>query len=169
MNDNNIMEAPKGMIIDKPEKQQEFSAPVVDPNLPQIIYPHYTNNAHTELKCVLRYPDGRCEEAKVKKGEGPLSNDIYKFFSEKELNDNTKKEGARIAAEKKEIERINLEQDRKRKQKAIWDTKADLLDIDIIKNTKHRALKRGIRKARTSVEALAYGAAIMIKETEQND
>lgn len=166
MENNEIIKAPDGMTIEKPEHKKEFSAPSVDPNLPQILYPHYINNAHTELKCILKFPDGRIVEEHVKKGEGPLAQDIFKFFSEKEVLDNTNKETKRLNALQEQVDRDRTEEMRKKKQKDIWDTKSGLLDLDIIKNTKHKELKRGIRKARTAVEALAYGAAIVIKETE---
>ena len=62
---------PDGIEIKKPDPEQnrqpqplkvkDFS---IDPGLPIIQYPHYVNNAKTELSCLLVRPDGMATQEK---------------------------------------------------------------------------------------------------------
>ena len=53
---------PEGVTVETPKQEELKKLPIpdfsLDPTLPMIQNPHYTNNNRTELACVLIRPDG---------------------------------------------------------------------------------------------------------------
>lgn len=137
-----------------------------DPGLPRIINPHYTNNKRTELSCVLMRPDGQCmvERGIVKDMQNPLWRDIKSQFSEEEIDLNTQREVIVRNSLTKAAEQVATEQKRLKRREDLWSHKTSYLDMEVVKNTKHKILKRKLRSATTPEEAQAYGIAIIIKE-----
>ena len=43
------------------------------------------------------------------------------------------------------------------------------MDMEVVKNSNQKGLKRSLRKSSTYFEALAYGCAILIKENETSE
>ena len=43
------------------------------------------------------------------------------------------------------------------------------MEMDVVKNSSEKSLKRNLRKAATWFEALAYGCAILIKEDSKSE
>ena len=86
---------PEGVTVETPKQEELKKLPIpdfsLDPTLPMIQNPHYTNNNRTELACVLIRPDGM---ATTEKGipadpNHPLYRDIRRQFSEDEIRHNT--------------------------------------------------------------------------------
>ena len=98
----------------------------------------------------------------------PLFRDIKKQFSEDELRHNTQRQmqvqNALQAAAK------SAEEDKAREDKRanLWSIKSTFLDMDIVRNTEHKKLKRKLRSAVTPEQAQAFGMAILIKEAEKD-
>ena len=180
--DGKYAKVPAGMTIEKPkpeieEKRQTKERPLsikdfsLDPDLPIIQNPHFTNNARTEMACTLIRPDGM---AMIEKNiptdkNHPLYRDIMNQFTEAEIETNTKRtisiQNAHAEAQKeknKEIERDKVRQE-------LWDTKSKFMEMDMVKNSDEKLLKRNLRKATTPYEAMAYGVAILVKESDKSE
>ena len=86
---------PEGVTVETPKPTELKKLPIpdfsLDPTLPMITNPHYTNNNKTELACVLLRPDGMATQEKNIPADDkhPLYRDIKKQFSEDEIRHNT--------------------------------------------------------------------------------
>ena len=49
----------------------------------------------------------------------------------------------------------------------MWDTKSKFMEMDMVKNSNEKILKRNLRKATTPYEAMAFGVAILVKESDK--
>lgn len=181
MSDESIQTAklPAGVTLEKPGPEPKRSTkdqggiripgiPQVDydPGLPRIINPHYTNNKKSELSCVLMRPDGQCmvERGIIKDDQNPLWRDIRSQFSDEEIELNTQREVVVRNSLSKAADQVATEQKRLKRREDLWSHKTAYLDMDVVKTTKHKMLKRKLRQATTPEEAQAYGIAIIIKE-----
>lgn len=184
MSDKSIQTAkvPAGVTIEQPAPQAKvmpkstaqgggYRIPGIpqveyDPGLPRIINPHYTNNKRTELACVLMRPDGQCimERGIIKDMQNPLYRDIKNQYSEEEIDLNTQREVVVQNSLAKAADQVAIDQKRLKRREDLWSHKTSYLDMDLVKNTKHKPLKRKLRQATTPEEAQAYGIAIIIKE-----
>lgn len=186
MEEQKTAKVPEGMTIEKPKEEKPQSEPKqarpqrsgldipsfeVDPNLPTIVYPHYTNNAKTELACVLLRPDGMSvREQGIPKDENhPLYRDIKSQYSEQEIDHNTDREIQIQSKKSKAAEEQSKQQKRLDQRAQLWERKQQFLDMDIVRKTKHKELKRKLRSATNPELALAYGIAIIIKESEADE
>jgi len=175
--ESKIAKVPEGMEIKRPEptKQQPVRVPQkdfdLDPGLPIIQYPHYTNNAKTELSCILLRPDGQAhKEMRIPKDENhPLYRDIKRQFTEDEILINTGREVQVVKAMEKALASKKADEDREQNRAQLWDVKSKFMEMDVVKNSENKNLKRSLRKATNYFEALAYGCAILIKESEKSD
>ena len=166
---------PEGVKVETPPKRviKNLDIPnlTLDPTLPTIVNPHYTNNAKTEMACVLLRPDGMAtQEKNIPTDEKhPVYRDIKRQFSEEEIEHNTKRQVAiqnSLADAAKEQKTI---QDREQSRAKLWEIKSTFMDLPAVKNSEHKILKRKLRSALTPEEAQAYGIAILIKEAEKED
>lgn len=169
---------PAGMEVKQPEpeqNQQPKPLPIkefdVDPNLPTIQYPHYVNNKRTELSCILLRPDGMATvEKQIPKDEKhPLYRDIIAQFTEEEIITNTNREIQIQKSKAKAVEDQKKIVDREKLRAKLWEVKSEFMDMDIVKNSDEKLLKRNLRKSTTYFEALGYGVAILVKESEKSE
>ena len=65
--------------------------------------------------------------------------------------------------------RVEKEKDREREKirQELWDTKSKFMEMDMVKNSSEKILKRNLRKATTPYEAMAFGVAILVKESDK--
>ena len=169
---------PAGMEVKQPEPEQrsqpqplqikEFD---LDPTLPTIQYPHYVNNSRTELSCILLRPDGMATvERQIPKDEKhPLYRDIILQFTEEEILTNTNREIQIQKAKQKATEEEKANQEREEIRAKLWEVKSQFMDLDAVKNSNEKILKRNLRKSTSYFEALGYGVAILIKESEKSE
>ena len=185
-NDGKYAMVPTGMTIERPleepetftnEKKKTKEQPLrvkefdIDPGLPIIQYPHYTNNAKTELSCILVRPDGMATiESKIPADNNhPLYRDITLQFTEAEIQTNTRREIQIAAARDKAMAADKADREREQKRTDLWNVKSEFMDMAVVKNSDEKLLKRNLRKATTHFEALAMGIAILIKESEKSE
>tara|TARA_B100001113_G_C20955959_1_gene555301 strand:- start:52 stop:585 length:534 start_codon:yes stop_codon:yes gene_type:complete len=165
---------PEGVRVETPKVNEIKQLPIpefsLDPSLPIISNPHYTNNKRTELACVLLRPDGMATQEKgiPTDEKHPLYRDIKKQFSEDEIRHNTQRQmqvqnALQAAAKADEDNRA-----REDKRSRLWSTKSTFLDLEQVRNTEFKVLKRKLRSAQTPEEAQAFGIAIIIKEAEKD-
>ena len=166
---NREAKIPEGVTIDKPEPEARTGTTIpdfeVDPTLPRIVYPHYTNNERTELACTLIRPDG---SAHMEKGipadpNHPLFKDIEKQYRPEEIRHNTNRQ---IQIETKTNEAAKEQEKQARNSKAredIWEMKTTMLALDPLKEEQNKEFRRAIRKSKTIIEAQAYGIAAILR------
>lgn len=171
-----VAKVPEGMEIKRPEKQEPVKlipqkAFDLDPNLPLIQYPHYTNNAKNELACILVRPDGQAhKENRIPADDNhPLYRDIRRQFTEEEIEVNTRREVQITNAMSKAMEAKQKETDREQTRAQLWEVKSKFMDMDAVKNSDNKVLKRNLRKATNYFEALAFGCALIIEESKKSD
>ena len=179
MDEQKKAKVPEGMTIDRPIKDEDkprrsgIDIPdfKLDASLPTIIYPHYTNNARTELACILVRPDGMSvqEQGIPRDEKHPLYNDIRKQYTEQEIDHNTQREINIQKAKQEDGALKEKEQARDKKRADLWARKSTFLDLPVVRNTKYKSLKRKLRQATNPEEALAYGVAIIVKETDVDE
>lgn len=166
---------PEGLKIEKGQKPARRGIAIpnfrFDPSLPQIIYPHYTNNKKTELSCVLIRPDGMAikEKGIPKDDNHPLYRDIKAQYSEEEIQHNTAREVSIINNANDAIQAKQAEEAKEEKRRLLWQRKSAYLEMDVVKNTKFKSLKRKLRQATNPEEALAFGVAIIIAENPADE
>ena len=165
---------PDGVTVETPKKSELKSLPIpdfsLDPTLPMITNPHYTNNSRTEMACILLRPDGMATQEKgiPTDEKHPLYRDIKRQFSEDEIRQNTQRQ-VKIQSElSKAAESEKEVRDREEKRAKLWEIKSTFLDLPQVKGTEYKSLKRKLRSATSAEEAQAFGIAIIIKEAEKD-
>ena len=165
---------PDGVTVETPKKSELKTLPIpdfsLDPTLPMITNPHYTNNSRTEMACVLLRPDGMATQEKgiPTDEKHPLYRDIKRQFSEDEIRQNTQRQ-VKIQSElSKAAEEEKVQRDREKKRAKLWEVKSTFLDLPQVKGTEYKSLKRKLRSATSAEEAQAFGIAIIIKEAEKD-
>ena len=166
---------PEGVTVDTPPKRRgktlDIPNLVLDPTLPTIVNPHYTNNAKTEMACVLLRPDGMAtQEKNIPTDEKhPVFRDIKRQFSQEEIDQNTRRQVEIINALGKAAEEQKSIKQREESRAKLWEIKSTFMDLPAVKNSELKTLKRKLRSALSPEEAQAYGLAILIKEAEKED
>jgi predicted DNA binding CopG/RHH family protein len=131
-----------------------------------IVNPHWINNARTVLSAEFHYDDGRILSAIISNSDtsNPDLAEIKKTFSEAELEKNTRKKISKMAQDQ-EAEKLKQQalEDRV-KQEELFAAKLKIFDIELIKNSSNRKLKSQIRKSKSSTEAQAWAAALLLSE-----
>ena len=165
---------PEGVKVETPKQSELKKLPIpdfsLDPTLPMITNPHYTNNNRTEMACVLLRPDGMATQEKniPTDDKHPLYRDIRKQFSEDEIRHNTQRQVHIQEQLKKADEEQRSIREREDRRAALWNIKSTFLDLPQVKGTEFKTLKRKLRSATSPEEAQAFGIAIIIKEAEKD-
>ena len=165
---------PEGVTVETPKQSELKQLPIpdfsLDPTLPMITNPHYTNNSRTEMACVLLRPDGMATQEKniPTDDKHPLYRDIKKQFSEDEIRHNTSRQVQIQTKLNKAAEEEKTIRQREDRRAALWNIKSTFLDLPQVKGTEFKSLKRKLRSAVSPEEAQAFGLAIIIKEAEKD-
>ena len=132
--------------------------------------PFWLNKAQKQLMVLITYPDSKRVPASVSgEGDNPDYKAIMEIFTERDIDENTKKRDERRQREVKErIERSKVDQQR-RKDEALFEAKLEAFEVPIVKNSKNKNLKSKIRKAKTAYEVLAYTVMLIQAEEALND
>lgn len=132
--------------------------------------PFWLNKAQKQLMVLITYPDSKRVPASVSgEGDNPDYKAIMEIFSERDIDENTKRRDERRQREVKErIERSKVDQQR-RKDEALFEAKLEAFEVPIVKNSKNKNLKSKIRKAKTAYEVLAYTVMLIQAEEALND
>ena len=174
------VKVPEGVTIETPEPEKKNSdshserpADIrrnfeVDPNLPQIVFPHYINNKKDMLSCLLMRPDGSCykEDQIPKDTNHPVYRDIQRQFSEWELMVNTDRQIHIMDAGKKNAEALDKDMAQKKQRADLWEAKQEFLKLPCMNLPENKAFKREVRKSQTVIGATAFAIAAILKEHE---
>lgn len=167
---------PEGVSIEKPVPEPKSNTPKpkspkvpnfeVDPTLPRIVFPHYTNNDKTELACTLIRPDGSAHmEMNIPKDPNhPLCKDIFVQYDDSEIIHNTNRQIHLNSKANEAAEEAAKHEKQNKQREDIWEMKQTFLGMDVVKQESNKDLRRKIRKSRTVIEAQAYGIACILRE-----
>jgi hypothetical protein len=134
-----------------------------------IVNPHWVNNARTVISAEFHYDDGRVVAASISESEqsNPDLIEIKQKFTVEELEANTRKKIQQINAERERKKQEEEARAQRKLQEELFAAKLKIFEIELIKNSTNRALKSRIRKSKSDVEALAWAAALMLNEAQQ--
>lgn len=134
-----------------------------------IVNPHWINNARTVISAEFHYDDGRVVAASISENEltNPDLVEIKQKFTLEELEANTRKKIMQINAERERKKQEEEAKAQRKLQEELFAAKLKIFEIESIKNSTNRSLKSRIRKSKSDVEALAWAAALMLNEAQQ--
>jgi hypothetical protein len=136
-----------------------------------IVNPHWVNNARTVISAEFHYSDGRVVAASISESEqtNPDLVEIKQKFTNEELEANTRKKILQINAERERKKQEEEAKAQRKLQEELFAAKLKIFEIESIKNSTNRSLKSRIRKSKSDVEALAWAAALMLNEAQQQE
>ena len=184
---NEEVKVPEGVTIEQPKEEPKDWPPIegqerqrhgpdlrrnfdVDPSLPQIIFPHYTNNKKDILTCFLLRPDGSThkEENIPADNNHPVYRDIKKQFSSWELDVNTDRQIHQQKAAAVQMESMDLDIANKKQRADLWEAKQEYLKLPCMLKEENKKYKREIRKSQTIIRAQAFAIAAIVKDFDND-
>lgn len=134
----------------------------------QIINPRWGNQEKTHIIAGFRYDDGKEVVASITNVPGAPPNpdwiEIMETIGEAGVDANSKKELAGHMKRKQAAsERRAIEAERHARE-ALFTVKAEIFDMDVVKNSTNRDIKNKIRRATTINEAQIYAAVLHMLE-----
>lgn len=134
----------------------------------EIINPRWANLEKTHIVCGFRYDDGRVLTASITNEEGQPPNpdwtEIIETFGY-DLIDKNSQDALLDHMQRKQSkqERIAIEIERQQKE-TLFNAKAEVFDMDVIRNSTNREIKNKIRRASSITEVLIYSAVLHMLE-----
>jgi hypothetical protein len=145
---------------------------------PDIIFPHYGNDARTKVVGWLRWAD-QPPTAPLQRMEGEKDtgnkfvHDVFSQYTEEELQRNTKREIEYITLRRKLKREKDDIDDQARRRSRLFKFKTEILDTEEVANAPNtpmaKSLKRKIRKATTEASISAYVAALILHVESLNN
>lgn len=129
-------------------------------------YPYWSNKDAKHIIATLVFEDGKKQTASIQGEDNPDFVAILEEFGEETLDKNTEEgikrrdENVKRRAERNEASAMRA------KQEALFNMKLESFNIDAVKNSKHKELKRLIRKSKSPMEVQAYTSVLLMKELE---
>tara|TARA_B100000900_G_scaffold415854_1_gene447526 strand:+ start:25243 stop:25662 length:420 start_codon:yes stop_codon:yes gene_type:complete len=113
-------------------------------------------------------PDGS-RELVVDPADKETYEAVLAEFSADEITARTEEDIKRFRQHKHEEEQHHKEMQEREMQEALFIEKLSVMEIDEIKNTTNKKLKRRIRKAKNFAELYVYGAAVVADYDKPKD
>jgi hypothetical protein len=133
----------------------------------EIIEPRWANEDKNQIIAKFKLEDGNIVQAAISVPEGgsnPDWDEIMETFGPDVLEENFQKD-LELHYKRKEAEEEQRKQDIERAIKeALFNAKAEAFEIQLVKDSKNKALKNKIRKASTIMEVTAYTSALIYME-----
>lgn len=133
----------------------------------EIIDPRWANEEKNQILAKFKLEDGNIIQAAISVPEGgrnPDWDEIMEKFGPNVLEENLQKD-LELHYKRKEAEEEQRKQDIERAIKeALFNAKAEAFEIQLVKDSKNKALKNKIRKASTIMEVTAYTTALIYQE-----
>jgi hypothetical protein len=137
----------------------------------KILNPYWGDEAKTQIVCEFEYDDGTSLTASVmntKDGEdnNPDWDQVLKEHTIKSI-DKTTNGKLEVKSKNEDVNLLQVKNDKeKNKNEDIFQAKIDAFQIEEVKESKDRALKAKIRKAKTLTEVIAYSTILIMKASE---
>lgn len=143
-------------------------------SLPKYKNPIWQNKDNRHIVCQILQGNGEytlCHVIAGPESEGGVNKDYDAIITEygyEELDKRTlqhaEEKVKRIENEKEQAESQSL----RHKQEILFNMKLEAFEIDIVKNSENKDLKKLIRKAKSPIEVQAYTTILIQKELETN-
>ena len=142
--------------------------------LPQYKNPRWVDKENRRIWCEILV-NGKYRPCNINVGnpsEGLVNKDydaLLELYSEEEIDNNTElfeKEGEEILKKAEEAREVHIN---RVKQETLFEMKLEAFEIEAIKNSKNKELKKCIRKAKTLIEVQAYSTMILQEEFNSNE
>jgi|TARA_R110000772_G_C12957480_1_gene402978 hypothetical protein len=91
-------------------------------------------------------------------------NEIVDTLSVEKITSNTEERNKRKAAEREELEILDLEKKKAKELQVLFEAKIQAFEIDEIKNSQNRILKSKLRKSQNLIEVNIYSMMIVMEE-----
>jgi len=137
----------------------------------KIVDPYWGDEGKSQVVCTFEYEDGSSLTASVMntdKGEdnNPDWDQIFKEHSKKDIDAATEKRLEERDSKEEDIIIQTKAEREKKKNEDIFQAKIDAFQIEEVKESKDRATKAKIRKAKTLTEVIAYSTLLIMKASE---
>jgi len=131
--------------------------------------PYWGNNEKTQVICEFNYEGGPVVTAAVSDTNdgNPDWKEIFNIWTSEQLDELTEKALREDHVQSKKIQELKKDDIERMKVDALFSAKLDAFEIDEIKNSKNRAFKSKIRKAKTLLEVTAYASALIMLENAE--
>ena len=131
--------------------------------------PYWGNNEKTQVICEFNYEGGPVVTAAVSDTNdgNPDWKEIFNIWTTEQLDKFTEKALSEDYVQSKKIQELKKDDIERMKVDALFSAKLDAFEIDEIKNSKNRAFKSKIRKAKTLLEVTAYASALIMLENAE--
>lgn len=134
----------------------------------EYLNPYWSNKDQRHLIVLIKYPNGKESIASIMDpdGDNPDMKEVLAIYSEEEIDENTRKGLERRNENiKRQMERRESQAARA-KQEALFNSKLQAFEIDLVKNSENTEIKKLIRKSKSVMEVQAYTAVLLMKEFE---
>lgn len=134
----------------------------------KIVNPRWGNKERTHIIAGFRYDDGRQVVASITNMPGQPPNpdwaEVMETFGEAGVTKNSEAAGAAHTQRKQQASEIRAMERERQAREALFNVKAEIFDMDVVKNSTNRAVKNKIRRATTINEAQIYAAVLHMLE-----
>lgn len=133
-----------------------------------ILNPRWENREKTHIVAEFLYDNNQKLLASISCPDPSQPNqdwiEIFKKFSIEDIDNNSKEFGENILKQKEEKDKFHQELNDRRKQEILFNTKAELFELDIIRDSTNKSQKAKIRKAKSISEALMNACIIFVED-----
>lgn len=134
----------------------------------QILNPRWGNDTKTHIIATFRYDDGKEFIASITNEPNALPNpdwaEIIEKYGVEQIDSNTDKSLKRHMARRQAEQENRAIENERREREALFNVKAEIFDMEVVKNSQNREVKNKIRRATTITEAQVYAAVLHILE-----
>ena len=136
--------------------------------------PIWQNKENRHLVCEMLQGNGVysiCHVVAGPESEGGVNADYDAIIEQYGLEELDKRTADHLENQQKNIEREKEQAEEKfmrQKQEVLFNMKLEAFEIDIVKNSQNKELKKLIRKSKTPLEIQAYTTILIQKELENN-
>lgn len=147
-------------VLDVPEPKVNMLQ--TRPDMPEIYYPFYANDARTIIRCFLLPPDdsGPPVLASTEHDNG-LFYAINAAYHPEEIEHNTRIELQRVSIRRKQRKVHDEDEERKDNSERLFQAKKKAFDMEEVINTPHKNLKKKLRRSKSPEQVWAYVSAIL--------
>lgn len=133
-----------------------------------ILNPIWYNQEKTHIIAEFLYDNNQKVTASITNPDPSQPNpdwkEILQKFSIEEIDNNTNNFNDEKRKQYEEKSKINQDLNDRRKQEILFNTKAELFDLDVIRDSTNKPQKAKIRKAKSISEALMNASIIFVEE-----
>lgn len=134
----------------------------------QIINPRWANAEKTHIVANFRYDDGKEVIASITNEAGAPPNpdwsEIMETFGVEKLDANSEAALRRHMSRRQASQEQRAIENERREREALFNVKAEIFDMDVVKNSQNREIKNKIRRATSIIQAQIYAAVLHMLE-----